>query len=170
MMTEIFERKKSPFYHFGKLMHLDKIPYDDFKKYISLRLPLDDESRLSAVVDELLSFTNLHPYYTQQLASQVWELMTYDGVVDNVVKLSIEQIVDAHDLDFERLWQNFNRMDRQILQRLSKDANPFQNRQVATSTTYSGLKRLMKMGYVIKLKSYEIEDPFFKKWILRSGI
>ena len=23
MMTEIFERKKSPFYHFGKLMHLD---------------------------------------------------------------------------------------------------------------------------------------------------
>ena len=29
MMLEIFERKKSPFYHFGGLMRLSKIPYDD---------------------------------------------------------------------------------------------------------------------------------------------
>ena len=35
MMTDIFERKKSPFYHFGKLMRLNKIPYDDFKEYIA---------------------------------------------------------------------------------------------------------------------------------------
>ena len=42
MMTEIFERKKSPFYHFGKLMHLDKIPYEDFREYIASRLPLDE--------------------------------------------------------------------------------------------------------------------------------
>jgi AAA+ ATPase superfamily predicted ATPase len=30
MMTDIFERKKSPFYHFGMLMRLKKIPYEDF--------------------------------------------------------------------------------------------------------------------------------------------
>ena len=61
-MTEIFERKKSPFYHFGKLMHLDKIPYNDFKEYVSTRLPLTTQDKQSEIVEEILSFTNLHPY------------------------------------------------------------------------------------------------------------
>ena len=168
MMTEIFEKKKSPFYHFGKLMHLDKIPYNDFKEYISLRLPLKDEDALNSIVEKILSFTNLHPYYTQQLSSQVWEMMTYDGIIDDVVRLSVDQIVHSHDLDFERLWQNFNRTDRQILQSLSKGVNPLQNRRVAPSTSFSSIKRLMKTGYVIRTKEFEIEDPFFKEWIFRE--
>ena len=170
MMTEIFERKKSPFYHFGKLMHLDKIPLDDFKAYILDRLPQMKGIVLNDIVESILSFTHLHPYYTQQLASQVWDMMVYDEITDLVVEKSIEKIVHEHDLDFERLWQNFNRTDRQILQTLSKGMLPLQNRQVAPSTTFSGIKRLMKNGYVIRVNDYEIEDPFFREWILKCGI
>ena len=168
MMTEIFERKKSPFYHFGKLMHLDKIPYEDFKEYVSARLPLGEHDKLNGIVEEILSFTNLHPYYTQQLSAQVWDMMTYDNLVNGVVEEAISGIVHAHDLDFERLWLNFNRTDRSIMMSLSKGVNPLQNRQVATSTSFSGIKRLMKNGYVIHVNDYEIEDPFFKEWIRRS--
>ena len=160
MMTEIFERKKSPFYHFGKLMHLNKIPYEDFRAYVAERLPLKKEEPLNTIVDEILSFTGLHPYYTQQLSAQVWEIMTYDQHFDNVV----------HDLDFERLWLSFNRTDRFIMQSLSNNKNPLQNRQMATSTTFSAIKRLMKAGYVIRVEDYEIEDPFFKTWIIRTCI
>lgn len=167
MMTEIFERKKSPFYHFGKLMHLDKIPYEDFREYISTRLPLKDQDTLQGIVEEILAFTSLHPYYTQQLSSQVWDMMTYDNLVEGVVGEAVNKIVRTHDLDFERLWLNFNRTDRSIMMSLSKGANPLQNRQVATSTSFSGIKRLMKNGYVIRVNDYEIEDPFFKEWIVR---
>ena len=167
MMTDIFERKKSPFYHFGQLMRLDKIPYDDFRAYISARLPLKEPARLEAIVEEILSFTNLHPYYTQQLSAQVWDLMTYDNLVETVVPVSISKIVRIHDLDFERLWLNFNRTDRSIMLTLSKGLNPMQNRQMASSTTFSAIKRLMKAGYIIRVNDYEIEDPFFKEWIIR---
>ena len=165
MMTEIFERKKSPFYHFGHLMYLDKIPYSDFFEYITERLPLNDAGR--EVVDEILTFTRLHPYYTQQLSSQVWELITYNQLSENVVQKAVEQIVLIHDLDFERLWQNFNRTDRKILQDLSRQSNPLQNRQLAVSTSFSAIKRLMKAGYIIRTNEYEIEDPFFREWIKR---
>jgi hypothetical protein len=37
-----------------------------------------------------------------------------------------------------------------------------------TSTIYSALKRLQKDGYVIYSDHYEIEDPFFKEWVLRG--
>ena len=167
MMTEIFERKKSPFYHFGKLMHLSKIPYEDFKEYISVRLPLKDQDRLQVIVEDILAFTSLHPYYTQQLSSQVWDMMTYDNLIEGVVGEAVSKIVRTHDLDFERLWLNFNRTDRSIMMSLSKGANPLQNRQIATSTSFSGIKRLMKNGYVIRVIGYEIEDPFFKEWIVR---
>ena len=167
MMTDIFERKKSPFYHFGKLMRLNKIPYDDFREYISARLPIKEEDKLNRIVEEILSFTSLHPYYTQQLSAQVWEMVTYNNVIDDVVGEAISKIVRMHDLDFERLWLNFNRTDRSIMLSLSKGANPLQNRQVATSTSFSGIKRLMKAGYVIRVEDYEIEDPFFREWILR---
>lgn len=166
MMTEIFERKKSPFYHFGKLMRLDKIPYDDFRNYISSRLPLEDKANLNAIVEEILSFTNLHPYYTQQLSAEVWDMLTHDNPTDGVVTASIRKILRTHDLDYERLWLNFNRTDRSIMLNLSKRVNPMQNRQMATSTSYSAIKRLMKSGYIIRVNDYEIEDPFFKEWII----
>lgn len=38
MMTDIFERPKSPFYHFGMLMRLSKIPQEDFLRYLQDRL------------------------------------------------------------------------------------------------------------------------------------
>ena len=167
MMTDIFEKNKSPFYHFGKLMHLDKIPNEDFRKYIAKRLPLNEPDKVNAIIDDILAFTNLHPYYTQQLSSQVWEMMVYENRMDGVVAEAVNKIVRTHDLDFERLWLNFNRTDRSILLSLSEGINPMQNRQVATSTSFSSIKRLMKSGYVIRVNDYEIEDPFFKEWIIR---
>lgn len=167
MMTDIFERKKSPFYHFGQLMRLDKIPYDDFKAYISERLPLKEQDKVEGIVEEILSFTNLHPYYTQQLSAQVWDLITYEDIVEGVVSVAVSKIVRTHDLDFERLWFNFNRTDRSIMLSLSKGVNPMQNRQMAPSTSFSAIKRLMKSGYVIRMNDYEVEDPFFKEWIIR---
>ena len=165
MMEEIFERKKSPFYHFGSLMRLSKIPFDDFLLYIKERLMpvLDQESE--AVGKDILAVTNSHPYYTQQLASQVWELAQYENVREDIVEMALERLVNIHDLDFERLWISFNRMDKRIMISLCLQQKPLQSRQLPTSTAFSAIKRLMKMGYVIRTDSYEVEDPFFKRWI-----
>jgi AAA+ ATPase superfamily predicted ATPase len=166
MMTEIFERKKSAFYHFGTLMRLSKIPREDFFNYISNRLSSVLPEQGAGVSDEILDITNCHPYYTQQLASQVWEIANYEQIKDGIVPLAVERLTNIHDLDFERLWIKFNRMDKSILQSLCKGLNPLQNRQLSTSTIYSAIKRLMKMGYVIRTDKYELEDPFFRRWII----
>ena len=140
----------------------------EFKEYITSRLPLDEPDILNNVVERILSFTNLHPYYTQQLSAQVWELVSSENLKEGVVAEAINKIVRTHDLDFERLWMNFNRTDRSIMLSLSDGINPMQNRKMATSTSFSAIKRLMKAGYVIRINDYEIEDPFFKEWIIRN--
>lgn len=165
MMTEIFERKKSPFYHFGMLMRLKKIPYDDFFSYIHERLSPVLNNYSEKVTEEILSITNCHPYYTQQIASQVWELACYEGQREGVVTTAMEQLSNIHDLDFERLWLSFNRTDKRVMQMLSNGQPLSQNHQVPTSTLFSAVKKLMKTGYVIRIDDYEVEDPVFRNWI-----
>ena len=170
MMTDIFENKKSPFYHFGELMRLAKLPRDDFHQYLSDRLAGCYAENHAELADRILDYTSCHPYYTQQLASQVWELANYEGISSQVVETAVERLVNIHDLDFERLWIGFNRMDKRIMQSLCSQQNPLQNRQLPTSTTFSAIKRLMAAGYVIRTETYEVEDPFFKHWIVERQL
>lgn len=165
MMTEIFERKRSPFYRFGVLMHLDRIPHSKFSQYISERLSDNFVSKVN-VVEQILATTRCHPYYTQQLAALVWDMLTYKKMNEaEVVDQAITTLVRTHDFDFERIWLNFNKTDRSILMGLVNSVQLANNRRLPTSTMYSSVKRLMQSGYVIKLDTFEIEDPFFARWI-----
>ena len=166
MMTDIFENMKSPFFHFGTLMHLQKIPYDDFQRFIAERLGTFHLTDSKEIATEILDFTKCHPYYTQQLSSKVWELLYIDKMTAALVKSAINDIVLAHDLDFERFWISLNKTDRRILQKISsRKQDLYTDRTMPTSTTFSSLKRLTTKGYIIRTEAYEIEDPFFEKWI-----
>lgn len=169
MMSEIFENEKSPFYHFGTLIRLTKIPEMDFNEYITDRL---SETLREAAVDtakEILSVTRCHPYYTQQLSSQVWEISAYETDNDNLVKKATERLIMNHGLDYDRLWASFNRTDRATLKTLSFGRNPLTDRSFPTSTAYSSIKRLERAGYIIRDAEYEVEDPFFRQWIIKEN-
>ena len=170
MMTDIFERKKSPFYHFGMLMRLKKIPYEDFYSYITDRLNSVMPSEACQMAEGILAFTKCHPYYTQQLASMVWELARYKNLsTEKLMESAINQITETHDLNFERIWMSLNNTDKRIIRMLSKGEKPYEQKSLPTSTTYSSIKKLMKKGFLIKEETYEVEDPFFKQWINKQN-
>ncbi|MBR5085138.1 MAG: ATP-binding protein [Prevotella sp.] len=165
MMTDIFEDKKSPFYHFGEMMRLAKIPRDDFHQYLSERLAGCFAEKQNELSNKILDYTGCHPYYTQQLAANVWQIGMLQPETSDPVRKAIDYIVTTHGLDYERLWMNLKRTNKWILQRLAFN-KPLQNGEYRTSTIYSALKRLQKDGYVIYSNHYELEDPFFREWIL----
>ena len=167
MMEEIFNDKKSPFYHFGLIMQLKRIPEDEFFQFLNERFSIitGESENISR---EILQVTHCHPYYTQQLAFQVWDAIEYQKIGNDIVNQSIEQLIQMHDLDFERFWVNLSKTDRNTLMLLAQDKNPLTQRELPTSTTFSSLKRLTKNGYTIKTDAYEIEDPFFLRWIQQN--
>ena len=167
MMTDIFENKKSPFYHFGQMMRLGKLLREDLHCYLSERLSAIFPESCNNLADRILDYTNCHPYYSQQLAANIWQVGVLQTGIEKPFETAIRQIVTAHGLDFERLWMNFNRTNRWILKRLSS-GKPLQSGEYRTSTIYSALKRLQKNGYVIYSDRYEMEDPFFREWVLAN--
>jgi len=91
MMRDIFERKKSSFYHFGQLITLDKIPYEDFYNYLMKGFDKKCPQK-ETLCNKILAFTKQHPYYTQQLAYTLWEDCKNDMHADRLFKLTIEEV------------------------------------------------------------------------------
>ncbi|MCK9282629.1 MAG: AAA-like domain-containing protein [Melioribacteraceae bacterium] len=177
LMRDIFEKKKSPFYHFGNLLLLGKIHHLEFLAYLSEGFSIisNDSKNIST---QILEITNCHPYYTQQLAFTLFELLLKNEKASNIVEKGIEIILQTHDMDFERLWNRLNRTDMKILigiafstdSPLSTNFSKITNID-STSTIFSGLKRLSEKGLVIKTDTgFEIDDPFFSNWIKKRRL
>ncbi len=167
MMTDIFENKKSPFYHFGELMRLKKLPYEDFHRFLANRLQPCFAAKSEELAGRILDYTKCHPYYSQQLAANVWQIGMLQPETTDPLVSAIDQIVTTHALDYERIWMNFTRTNKWIMQRLAT-GTALQTGEYPTSTIYSALKRLQKEGYVIYTDRYELEDPFYRQWIVKG--
>lgn len=175
MMREIFEQKKSPFYHFGLLMNLSKIPHAEFESYLVkgfMHLTLQSTDLAKSVLEK----TDCHPYYTQQLAWFVWELLRKNPDHPDPVITAIENIEYMHDLDYERIWNNLNKTDQKLMLGIIREKTLLLSGKKlakygigASSTAFSALKRLHNKGIIVKDGSLYIpEDPFFAGWLLKK--
>jgi len=173
MIREIFEKKTSPFYRFGTLMTLGKISQEKFKLFLEGKfITLTGKSK--EISEEIISVTDSHPYYTQQLAFTVWELLVRSGYSADIISIAAAEIVRSHDNDYERLWNGLNRTDMMVLTGMSSgNTSPLSDEfsrlygTGASSTVFSTLKRLVQKGILIKEGSvYSIDDPFLKRWII----
>lgn len=171
-IKDIFENKKSPFYHFGMVQVLEKIPKKDFLAYLSKgfsKVSPEPEVLSSRILD----MTGSHPYHTQKMAYMAWELCNSDKRVKQPEMLAIDELLRMHDADYERWWNNLNKTDQKVLIGLcTSDLPPLSEAFIrkfsagATSTVYSSLKRLTAQGIVIKdNKGYEVDDPVFVVWL-----
>lgn len=171
LIRGIFQKKKSPFYHFGMVMSLSKIDAKEFREFLKEGFSNLCDNAV-AIAEEILLVTKCHPYYTQQLAFTVWERAALKKDEADIVSEAVNELIMIHDMDYERIWLNFNRTDRKMLLGLSmSDLQPLSDafNQAwgigATSTAFSSIKRLMASGFVIKTDKYELDDPFFSRWL-----
>ena len=173
LIRDIFEKKKSPFYHFGQLMNLERIPFDEFENYLVSGFKNITKNPV-IVSKEILEVTKCHPYYTQMLAFTVWELLVEKKDTLKVVSDAVDYIIRIHDVDYERLWRTLNRTEMKVLIGLVKSENlPMSNLFVnesgvgAMSTVFSSLKNLVRKGFLVRMvDDYVFDDVFFGLWIL----
>jgi AAA+ ATPase superfamily predicted ATPase len=162
MMERIFNSKKSPFYHFGLLIRLARIPAGDFERFVVERFKAT--GRQSGIIArDIVAFTDAHPYYTQFLSYKCFEFLRDRKYDVDTLQAVCRSIVAEQDNNYEKLWNQLNKNQQNILVTLSEEepyAKPTKN-----STYYAALRALTNKGLTIKTETYSIEDPFFKQWI-----
>ncbi len=78
LMNKLFQNRRMPFYQFGEMMYLDKIPTEDWVPFICSRFESQDK-KISAELARLICETvESNSSYVQQLA---WNVMAETGKV-----------------------------------------------------------------------------------------
>ncbi len=176
IIEQMFENVNEPFYRFAKPFPLGKIPVPEFRSFILSRF-VETQIRIDpSIVDSILSFTDGHPYFTQQLCHELWNIACEKGVVGELdMKRAVENILSLHNDLFLRIWDSMTLSQRRLVIALSLESSVPLIYALAWIKKYglqsaSHVKRavnqLVKIGTVEKLDgNYYLPDIFFKEWV-----
>jgi len=176
MIREIFQNKKNPFYKFGRHITLKKIPEPEFLDFIIKRF---SSQKIDArkIVEDILEFTDHHPYYTQQLCHEIYILNEGKILTKDIIQKAIDQIITEHHADYSRWWNTLTNTERKVIIGIScGDYEPTSQDFIrkygikSASTSGSVVSKLIALGTLVKDNGerIKIEDPFWKEWILKN--
>ena len=101
MMTDVFNNSSKPFYRFGDIIFLEKIPREKWMDFILNAFKRTNkviEPRCAALIADIM---NNHSWYVQQFANYVWTKSNGD-VTDDIMRCALDEIVVSNKPLFQR--------------------------------------------------------------------
>lgn len=122
IMNELFVSKKAPFYRMARIIELGNISHDDFLPYIQKTIKDNAIETDSSRAEEILAFTDGHPYYTQLYLQQlvISHKMNPDYQIPTHNQM-IEQLLVVEKSFLEKNWEDISkkREDRIVLSHIA---------------------------------------------------
>jgi len=175
ILRDIFSDPSKPFYKFGDLMLLDKIPESEWIVFLCRRFQdtgktlLPDDARLIA------RLADNHPYYVQQLAQQAW-FRTHDECNQDIVLSAHEDIVNQLSLLFANSTEKLSSFQIHLLKAVLSGEKQLtaketlEKYQLGTSANVVRLKRLLIENEILDDTGEELSflDPMYKYWLQKN--
>ena len=174
MMMDIFTSSSMPFYKFGDIMFLEKIPEDKWVPFIqghfvqTKKKIHEKEARLIARLVEN------HPYYVQQLAQLSW-FRTKTTCKTAAVYESHETLMLHLSLLFQNITDSLSGMQVNFLKAIVMEETKLSSKKVldryklVSSANISQLKKALANREIIDIVTDKIDftDPVYKEWLKR---
>jgi hypothetical protein len=177
LLNRIFADKTRPLYRTGKPFYLGPIPAEDFKDFIRRKFQISKISISDPIADEVLSFTSCHPYYTQQLCHEIWNLLRPESHVETShVKQAIENVLISQSYAFTTIWESLPPIQRALLRGIAIQGGSkiFSKEFVAKhslgtpSNVQKAAQYLTERGFLERADGdYVITDAFLREWLRR---
>lgn len=174
----LFFDKKEPLYLIGKHLPLGKIPAQNFNEFILQRFVLTGVNIKQDQVQSILDITQCHPYYTQALCHEVWNLaLESKNVTSENIKSAIAQLIFREAYAYTTIWDSLTAKQQSFLFALAKEKEAkvlskdfvIRYNLESTSTVQKIVKSLVKREIIERInESYRICDLFFAEWIKRE--
>ena len=172
MLMEVFSSPSMPFYKFGDILFLDKIPNKDWIRFIIERFAdtgkkIDEKNAL--LISEL---AECHSYYVQQLAQQVW-LRTQNQCSDEIILEAFEDLVLQLSMLFQTITDGLNNSQINFLKAVINKVEQFSSKEtileynLGTSANVLKIKKSLTNREIIDIQSDTVTflDPFYKYWL-----
>jgi hypothetical protein len=114
MMLDVFTNPSMPFYKFGDLMFLGKIDTASWIEFITERFSATGKKISGVLAEKIVSLSDNHPYYVQQLSQQVW-LRTEDECHEMIVIQAHQSLVEQLSLLFATITETLSNSQISLL-------------------------------------------------------
>jgi uncharacterized protein len=179
LVDAIFNDENEPFWRSAKKLALGPIPPQEFASFIRSRFEGTDKGVDDDALSQLLEITGGHPYATQELAYELWQIVP-NGFAAHAadVDAALDAVLRAENSDFETLWENAPGVQRRVMAALALEAtsSPYSETYrrthdlPATSTVQSAISALVKKELVARADdgTFGLVEPFLADWIRRE--
>jgi hypothetical protein len=173
LMTELFENKSMPFYKFGDVVFLEKIPETYWVAFITSGFTKTGKFISEELALEIAHRMENHPYFVQQLAHTVW-INTKKQCTEKEYKESINILLTDHAILFQREVDGLTNPQINFLRALCSKviqfsaAETLRTYNLGTSGNVNRIKVSLVNKEIIDITPQHIDfiDPLFKLWFL----
>lgn len=172
MMEELFRRSSKPFYRFGDIMFLDKIPKDDWVKFIVNGFKTTGKSISKEFAEKIPKLMENHPWYVQQFSSYTWRLTGNEVTMDELGNALVE-LVETNIPLYQNELENLSGKQINLLKAIYDgekqltSTRVMQKYDLGTPINITRNRTSLKKNdiiYQINGKKYDFLDPALKLW------
>jgi len=172
MLLDVFSDYSMPFYKFGDILFLEKIPTSNWVSFIQKRF-VDTQKDISLEEAERIAIlTDNHSYYVQQLAQQVW-FRTVKRVTLPIVENAFDDIINQLSLLFVNMTDLLSTRQLSLLKAILNNEKQLTSKatlakyDLGTSANVIQLKkRLIDLDIIDEMQGgIRFLDPMYKHWL-----
>ena len=178
LLDELFSDKARPLYRIAKPMPLGKIPPEKLSTFIRSRFQSVRIRIAPSEIRRILELTGCHPYYSQQLCHEVYNVAVPGKQVSaRHIDEACDQCIQAQSYAYGTIWEGLSNKQRELVVGLSKvpGGNIYSQEFLeesglhTASSVQTSVGALEKKGLVDRDNgSYILSDVFFVEWIKRK--
>ena len=178
LLNDMVYNRNRAFYKIGKVMNLNKIPREEFRKFLEEKFKNTGFTLGKGVVNKVLDLVEDYPYNAQFLCHELWDVNLDKKKINALnVETALKTILSEQTPFYLSLWDSLTLHQRNVLQAVANFGGEkiFSHEFIDASnigpgsTLQTSVALLTKKEIVEKNNGiYEITDVFFKEWIKKE--
>lgn len=177
LLMNMFGSRSYPFYKFGDMIFLERIPIEYWYEYIQKRFEQADKHISSEIIDQIYAYVDGNSSYVQQLSWLIWARTT--GEVNEEILTDAQQdlLNQNHALFMEQmngLTQYQIRFVRAVMDGKALEINrkdTIEEYELGSSANIATIKKALQKKELIEIdgKDIHFSDPIFIHWLHRNS-
>lgn len=176
LMENIFNDHSMPFYKFGDMMFLKKIPTEEWIPFIQNKFQATGKSITAQQAAQICEATENLSSYVQHLAWVVW-YKSGESVEDKDITAAIDDLLEQNKVFFQREVEQVSELQLNFLKALADGVtSQFSRKEIIkkyrleSSANIQAVKKALLKKDLIDIEGQEISfnDSLFKLWLKRQ--
>ncbi len=176
IMSGLFSKQSMPFYKFGDVLFLNKIPEKEWIDYICSRFEAGKKKITTQLASKICQHVSNHSSYVQQLAWLVWLKTDYQAN-EHHIEEALTDLLEQNSMFYSSLVENLTTYQLNFLRAMIDGVTEgfstsavLAKYNLGTSSNVARIRKSLEDKEIVDLsgKTVNFLDPVFSVWLKRE--